>query len=36
MYGTMCDNTLQNDTGLVSIYPPIKVTPDTDMILIKK
>lgn len=32
MYGAMCDTTLQNDTGLISIYPPIKVTPDTEVL----
>ena len=36
MYGAMCDSTLQNDTGLVSIYPPIKVTPDTEVLTLKK
>ena len=36
MYGAMCDSTLQNDTGLVSIYPPIKVTPETEALTLKK
>ena len=30
MYGTVCEDTLAADTALVSIYPPIKVIPETD------
>jgi hypothetical protein len=36
VYGNICEDTLTADQALVSIYPPIKVIPETDQIVIKK